>query len=156
MPWIGALQANVKRSRPSYSEERSIVRPDPGTITRPVALHWPAAEVKFNLGHDIYHLLSLAKSLDGILQRPHVSVPEICRGIVEPAKLPGQRRDTLAVTVCLSRRARKHRRDCCDHYLAVAGLEAGDQDLVRAASKEPPPSPGPSAEMPVLPPPPPL
>src|SRR5262249_33419870 len=49
--------------------------------------------------------LSLAKRLNGILQRLYAGEPQSCGRVVKPAKLPGQRRDALAVTVCLTGRA---------------------------------------------------
>jgi hypothetical protein len=44
---------------------------------------------------------------DGILQRPDAGEPQRCGSGIEPAKLSGQRGNTLAVAACLSRRPGK-------------------------------------------------
>src|SRR5262249_37955888 len=52
--------------------------------------------------------LSLAKRLNGILQRLYAGEPQSCGRVVKAAKLAGQRRDALAVTVCLPGPASEH------------------------------------------------
>ena len=68
---------------------------------------WTVAAFLGTVKYIDLNLLSLAKREDGILQHPDAGEPRGCGCYIEPAKLPNERRDALAVTVCLSGRPGK-------------------------------------------------
>jgi hypothetical protein len=59
----------------------------------------PYAIAHLEIGLKLYECLFAAKRHDCLLQRPHAGVAQRCSRGIEPAVLPDQRRDTLAVAV---------------------------------------------------------
>src|SRR6516225_11346661 len=65
------------------------------------------ATLRCGLRSGLIRLLPSAKGQDSVLQYPDAGEPEGCGRGIKPAKLRGQRRDTLAKAVCFPGRPGK-------------------------------------------------